>query len=72
MALNPGTVVDRYVFEDVLGEGGMAVVYRARHRGLGSLHAIKQLKLQVPAIREVVNATTARIARLIIPLEVIQ
>ncbi|MDP6944898.1 MAG: serine/threonine-protein kinase, partial [Myxococcota bacterium] len=43
MPLRPGTAVERYVIEGVLGEGAMAVVYRARHRDLGSLHAIKQL-----------------------------
>lgn len=51
-ALPPGTTVDRYVLEGVLGEGGMAIVYRARHRDLGSLHAIKQLRVQDPKVRE--------------------
>ena len=50
--LPPGTVVDRYVLESLLGEGGMSVVYRARHRDLGSLHAIKQLRVKDPDIRE--------------------
>ncbi len=43
MLLRPGTAIERYVVEGVLGQGAMAVVYRARHRDLGSLHAIKQL-----------------------------
>ena len=34
-----------YELEEVIGEGSMAVVYRARHRELGSLHAIKKLKV---------------------------
>ncbi|MEE2785694.1 MAG: protein kinase [Myxococcota bacterium] len=52
ITLEPGTEVDRYVIESVLGEGGMAIVYRARHRDLGSAHAIKQMKVTDPAIRE--------------------
>jgi serine/threonine protein kinase len=44
VSLQPGTVFDRYVVEDVLGEGGMALVYRVRHRELGGLHAMKVLK----------------------------
>lgn len=41
--MNPGTIVDRYVVEAVAGEGGMGVVYRVRHRQLGTLHALKVL-----------------------------
>ena len=33
-------MIDRYRIEGSVGEGGMAIVYRARHRELGSLHAI--------------------------------
>ncbi len=43
MSLQPGTVVDRYVIESVLGRGGMAEVYAVRHRQLGSVHALKIL-----------------------------
>lgn len=43
MILKPGTTVDRYEVEAWLGEGGMAVVYRVRHRALGSVHALKVL-----------------------------
>jgi len=50
--LPPGTVIDRYTIESVLGEGGMAVVYRARHTQLGSLHAMKVLKLPTAAIQD--------------------
>jgi hypothetical protein len=38
-----GTVLGMYVIERALGEGGMAVVYLARHKILGSLHAVKVL-----------------------------
>jgi serine/threonine-protein kinase len=47
-----GRVFDRYVVEAEIGAGGMAVVYRARHSTLGSLHALKVLKVQHPGIRE--------------------
>ncbi|MEM6927712.1 MAG: protein kinase [Myxococcota bacterium] len=39
--LEPGTAVDRYEVERIVGRGGMAVVYRVRHRKLGSIHALK-------------------------------
>ena len=39
--LEPGRVIDRWLVLDVLGQGGMAVVYRVRHEQLGSLHALK-------------------------------
>ena len=38
-----GDVVDRYEVEALIGEGGVASVYRVRHRTLGSLHALKVL-----------------------------
>ena len=41
--LEPGQSVERYDVEAVLGEGGMAVVYRVRHRTLGTAHALKVL-----------------------------
>jgi serine/threonine-protein kinase len=44
--LKPGDTIDRYVIEAEIGEGGMAVVYRARHTVLGSLHAVKVLHTQ--------------------------
>jgi serine/threonine protein kinase len=43
MAIQPGTIIERYVIESVLGRGGMAEVYAARHTQLGSLHALKIL-----------------------------
>lgn len=42
--LSPGDVVGDYEIEELIGAGGMAVVYRARHRILGSTHAVKILK----------------------------
>ena len=50
--LKPGTVVERYIIEGILGEGGMSVVFRARHRDLGSQHAIKQLMVGGRRIEE--------------------
>ena len=41
--MSPGETIDRYVVEGMLGEGGMARVYRVRHLQLGSLHALKVL-----------------------------
>ncbi len=44
-SIEPGQRVDRYVVERVLGEGGMAVVYRVRHETLGTAHALKVLTI---------------------------
>ena len=35
-----------YALEEIIGEGAMAIVYKARHRELDSFHAIKKLKIQ--------------------------
>ncbi len=47
-----GQIVDRYVVEALVGQGGMAMVYRVRHSQLGSLHALKLLNLMKPHIQE--------------------
>jgi serine/threonine protein kinase len=52
MVLEPGTVVERYTVEALLGQGAMAEVYRVRHRTLQTAHALKVLTLASPAIRE--------------------
>ena len=49
--LEQGQVVDRYRVECVIGEGGVAIVYRVRHVRLGSPHALKVLTVGSPAIR---------------------
>jgi serine/threonine-protein kinase len=41
--LQPGQNVGNYVVEAELGIGGMAIVYRVRHRVLESTHALKML-----------------------------
>ncbi len=50
-ALPRGALVDRYEVLGLLGMGGMARVYRVRHRQLGSLHALKVLALDRPGLR---------------------
>jgi len=48
----PGTQVDRYAVEALIGRGGMAVVYRVRHQQLGSVHAMKVITLPSPQIQQ--------------------
>ncbi len=43
MLLRPGTRIERFTVRGLLGRGGMAEVYLARHVQLGTLHAIKVL-----------------------------
>jgi serine/threonine protein kinase len=52
MDIQPGAVIDRYTVLDVLGEGGMAVVYKVQHNDLDSLHALEVLTLQSSKVRE--------------------
>ena len=50
----PGTVLGTYYqIESLIGQGGMASVYRARHRVLESVHAIKLLMPHLAARRDV-------------------
>ncbi len=50
--LRAGTIVDRYVVEGMLGRGGMATVYKVRHKDLDSIHALKVLTVHSDSIRE--------------------
>lgn len=45
MNLVPGTFVERYRVEAEIGRGGMARVYRVRHKNLDTVHALKVLTL---------------------------
>jgi serine/threonine protein kinase len=57
--LPPGTVLGHtYVIEDFLARGGMGEVYRARHRELGSLHAIKIIRSEVARDDNIVRLFT--------------
>ncbi len=44
--LAPGQSIDKYVVEALVGEGGLARVYRVRHSTLGSAHALKLLAVR--------------------------
>lgn len=51
MILTPGQEVGRFVVEGVVGEGGMATVYRVRHAQLGSVFALKLLTTPNDTVR---------------------
>ncbi|MCA9493870.1 MAG: serine/threonine protein kinase, partial [Myxococcales bacterium] len=51
VSLEVGAVVDRYTIERPLGEGGMAMVFKVRHNGLGTSHALKVITLNNAEIR---------------------
>ncbi len=44
--LAAGTLIERYEVMDLIGEGGLARVYRVRHTQLGTIHALKLLTLK--------------------------
>lgn len=51
--IEPGTsIAGRYIVDSVLGQGGMAVVYRVRHTQLGTWHALKVLTIPLLSVRE--------------------
>ncbi|MFM2163531.1 MAG: hypothetical protein RLZZ383_3043 [Pseudomonadota bacterium] len=51
--LRQGDIIDgRYEVETLLGEGGLSLVWRVRHRDLGSAHALKLLRVARPALAE--------------------
>lgn len=53
--IGPGEVLaDKYMIERLIGEGGMAVVFAARHLGLDEMVAIKLLRPEVLDNEEVV------------------
>jgi serine/threonine-protein kinase len=49
--IQPGDIIaERFITEALIGTGGMASVYRVRHRQLGTTHAIKLLASRSEAI----------------------
>ena len=50
--LQPGTAIDRYTVLGVLGQGGMAVVYRVQHNQLRSVHALKVMAVAAHSFEE--------------------
>jgi eukaryotic-like serine/threonine-protein kinase len=50
--LKVGDIVDRYVVEGLVAEGGTAAIYRVRHAQLGSLHALKVLRVVFESLRQ--------------------
>jgi len=63
IALRPGTVVDKYRVEELLGVGGFAAVYRATHLLLHSTVALKLLRPDVVARRPNLAVQLLREAR---------
>ncbi len=50
--LQLGTMVERYEVLGLLGQGGLARVYRVRHTQLGTIHALKLLSLSREGMAE--------------------
>ena len=51
--LEQGSLIDgRYEVEALIGEGGLAQVYRVRHKALGSVHALKLLSWRKKQLAE--------------------
>ncbi|MCK6503058.1 serine/threonine protein kinase [Myxococcota bacterium] len=46
--MQPGSIIGRFEVERPLGQGGMAMVYKVRHRQLDTVHALKLLKIGHP------------------------
>ncbi len=63
-SLPPGTRVERYRIEHVLGRGAMATVYAVRHTVLGTRHALKVLHRSSPHVRPTIRDRLVREGRL--------
>ncbi len=50
--LSVGDEIDRYIVEGMIGEGGMARVYRVRHKTLEAPFALKVLTITAPGVRD--------------------
>jgi serine/threonine protein kinase len=50
--LEPGRTVERWTIESVVGQGGMAVVYRVRHTALETVAALKVLSVPKQTVRD--------------------
>jgi eukaryotic-like serine/threonine-protein kinase len=50
--MKDGAHIDRFQVEATIGVGGMATVYRVRHRQLHTRHALKMLKIRSPALAD--------------------
>jgi len=61
--LRPGTIIDKYRIEELLGVGGFAAVYRATHMLLRSTVALKLLRPDVVARRPSMAAQLLQEAR---------
>ncbi len=48
--MQPGATVGRFEIEEPLGQGGMATVFKVRHRQLDSVYAMKLLKVAHPSM----------------------
>jgi serine/threonine protein kinase len=63
--LPPGTVIDRFKIERVIGIGGFSVVYRAKHQLLDTVVALKLMKSEVLTARPTMGALLVEEARLV-------
>jgi len=64
MFIAPGQRHGNYIIEKLLGQGGMAEVWSARHRLLGSRHALKVLTRTSPELTQRLLAEGRAQARL--------